>query len=142
MKKILVLLIFSVSFLFGAMNLQSASKEELMSIKGIGSKKADAIIKYRKTNRIKSADDLKNIKGFGKKIIANVKGNVTNKKSAKGESKKGNSKNTKDEKKSNKKGTDKKLDKDKSKKKKENKKDKKKKKSDKDKKKNKKDKRD
>ncbi len=75
MKKILALLMLSISFMFAAVNLQTASKEELMSIKGIGSKKADQIIKYRKTNKIKSADDLQNIKGFGSGIIANVKGN-------------------------------------------------------------------
>ncbi len=74
MKKIIAMLMLSVSFMFAAMNLQTASKDELMSIKGIGPKKADQIIKYRKTNRIKSADDLQNIKGFGPGIIANVKG--------------------------------------------------------------------
>ena len=63
----------SVSFLFSAMNLQTASKDDLMCIKGIGDKKADAIIKYRKSNQIKSADDLINIKGFAKGLIAKVK---------------------------------------------------------------------
>ena len=63
----------SVSFLFSAINIQTASKDELMCIKGIGEKKATAILKYRKSNKVKSADDLINIKGFGKVIIANVK---------------------------------------------------------------------
>ena len=63
----------SVSFLFSAINLQSASKDELMCIKGIGAKKAEAIIKYRKANKLKSADDLKDIKGFGAGLIAKVK---------------------------------------------------------------------
>ena len=63
----------SVSFLFSAINIQTASKDELMCIKGIGEKKATAILKYRKSNKVKSADDLINIKGFGKGIIANVK---------------------------------------------------------------------
>ena len=63
----------SVSFLFSAINLQTASKDELMCIKGIGEKKATAILTYRKSNKVKSADDLINIKGFGKGIIANVK---------------------------------------------------------------------
>ena len=65
----------STSFLFAALDLQTASKQELMAIKGIGAKKAEKIISYRKTNKIKSADDLKNIKGFGPGIISNVKGN-------------------------------------------------------------------
>ncbi|MFK2822417.1 ComEA family DNA-binding protein [Arcobacter sp. YIC-80] len=75
MKRLLVLLMLSTSFLFAALNLQTASKQELMSIKGIGPKKAEQIIQYRKTNKIKSADDLKSIKGFGPTIISNVKGN-------------------------------------------------------------------
>jgi competence protein ComEA len=73
MKKILFFMVLSVSFLFSAINVQTASKDELMCIKGIGEKKATAILKYRKSNKVKSADDLINIKGFGKVIIANVK---------------------------------------------------------------------
>jgi len=73
MKKILFFMALSVSFLFSAINIQTASKDELMCIKGIGDKKATAILNYRKSNKIKSADDLINIKGFGKGIIANVK---------------------------------------------------------------------
>ena len=73
MKKILLLTTMSASLLFSAINLQTASKEELMCIKGIGEKKADLIIKYRKTNKIKSADDLLEIKGFGKGLVAKVK---------------------------------------------------------------------
>jgi len=44
-----------------------------MCIKGIGTKKADAIIQYRKSNKLKSADDLLNIKGFGKVLVDKVK---------------------------------------------------------------------
>ncbi|NEW59936.1 helix-hairpin-helix domain-containing protein [Sulfurovum sp. bin170] len=73
MKKILLFMALSVSFLFSAINLQTASKDELICIKGIGDKKAEAIIKYRKSNKLKSADDLINIKGFGKGLIAKVK---------------------------------------------------------------------
>lgn len=77
MKKVVILLLLGVSFLFSAINLQTASKNELMSIKGIGQKKADQIMEYRKSNVIKSADDLKSIKGFGKGIISNVKAEKT-----------------------------------------------------------------
>ena len=82
----------SVSFLFSAINLQTASKDELMCIKGIGEKKADSILKYRKSNKLKSADNLIDIKGFGKAIIANVK---SNKKSVACGGKKSPKKNTK-----------------------------------------------
>ena len=73
MKKIVALLVLCCSFLFAEINLQTASKEELMSVKGIGEKKAEQIIEYRKTNTIAKADDLKNIKGFGDSIVGNVK---------------------------------------------------------------------
>ena len=73
MKKIFGLIALCGTFLFGAINLQTASKEELMAIKGIGDKKAEQIIEYRKTNTISNPDDLKNIKGFGDSIVGEVK---------------------------------------------------------------------
>jgi competence protein ComEA len=73
MRKLVVLLMLGCSFLFAAMNLQTATKEELMSIKGVGDKKAEQIIEYRKTNTIKTPEDLKNIKGFGDSIVGNIK---------------------------------------------------------------------
>lgn len=77
MKKIVMLLVLCVSFMFAELNLQTASKDELMGIKGIGEKKAEQIIEYRKTNKINTPDDLKNIKGFGDSIVSNVKNNET-----------------------------------------------------------------
>ena len=73
MKKIVALLMLCGTFLLAQINLQTASKEELMSIKGIGEKKAEQIIEYRKTNTINNPEDLKNIKGFGDNIVGNVK---------------------------------------------------------------------
>ena len=73
MKKIVALLMLCGTFLFAEINLQTASKEELMGVKGIGEKKAEQIIEYRKTNTIKNPEDLKNIKGFGDSIVGNVK---------------------------------------------------------------------
>jgi competence protein ComEA len=61
------------SFSFASLDFQMASKEELMQIKGIGTKKAQSIIDYRKTNKINSVDDLGNIKGFGPKLIQKIK---------------------------------------------------------------------
>jgi competence protein ComEA len=75
MRKVVALLMLCVSFMFAAINLQTATKDELMSIKGIGDKKADSIIEYRKTNKINAPEDLKNIKGFGDSIVSSVKKN-------------------------------------------------------------------
>ena len=66
-------MILSISFLFSAINLQTASKNELMCIKGIGVKKAEAIIQYRKSNKLSYPDDLLKIKGFGKGLVSKVK---------------------------------------------------------------------
>ena len=45
------------------------SKKELMSVNGIGSKKADAIIAYRDVNCFASVDELTKVKGIGKKFV-------------------------------------------------------------------------
>ena len=94
MKKLLIVMLVLSTYLVAAINVQTASKAELMSISGIGEKKANSIIKYRKTHKLKSADDLLNVKGIGKGIVKNVKGNVKSK--AKG--KKASSKKVKDSK--------------------------------------------
>jgi len=75
MKKILFMLALTLSFL-SAINVQKASKDELMCIKGIGEKKASAIMKYRKSHKLKSAEDLLEIKGFGKALVKNVQKDI------------------------------------------------------------------
>lgn len=77
LKKMLLLLTFTAVSLF-AMNFQTASKNELMTIKGIGEKRANAIIKYRKSNKIKSAADLEKVPGVGKEIASNAKKGLKN----------------------------------------------------------------
>ncbi|CAA6820244.1 MAG: Late competence protein ComEA, DNA receptor [uncultured Sulfurovum sp.] len=69
------MLAITLSFL-SALNVQTASKDELMCIKGIGEKKATALIKYRKSNKLKSAQDLLEIKGFGKALVKNVEKDI------------------------------------------------------------------
>lgn len=76
MKKLVFLLLVFVSCVFAGMDLNTATKEELMSIKGIGPKKALQIMEYRTKNTIKSADDLSSLKGFGPGIIDNIKKGV------------------------------------------------------------------
>jgi len=79
MRRIIAILVLFVSMLFGDIDLQNASKEELMSIKGIGEKKAEQIIEYRKKSTISSVDDLRNIKGFGDSNINSIKKEIKDK---------------------------------------------------------------
>lgn len=76
MKKLLLLLIFSFSFLFAAVNINSASKEELMTLKGIGETTAEAIIEYRKENKFTKIEDIKNVKGIGDKKFEAIKKDI------------------------------------------------------------------
>ncbi|TLD82920.1 helix-hairpin-helix domain-containing protein [Helicobacter sp. MIT 11-5569] len=71
--KILMALLLAVSWLFGAVDLNKASKQELMSVKGIGEVKAQAIIDYREKQPFKSVDELTNVKGFGDKSVEKLK---------------------------------------------------------------------
>ncbi len=73
MKKSLFLLLASALTLF-ALDINTASAEEFVKIKGIGAKKAERIIAYREAHgEFKSVDELKNVKGIGEKIVAVIK---------------------------------------------------------------------
>lgn len=73
MKKVLILFLLGFGLLFAKVDLNSASKDELMSIKGIGEKKAEQIIQYRKGKKIEKVEELLVIKGFGPALISNIK---------------------------------------------------------------------
>jgi competence protein ComEA len=77
MKKTVLFLMLLAGMLF-ALNFNTATKQELMKIKGIGPKKAEAIIQYRKTHKITNINDLKNIKGFNTKSISKIKDQLSN----------------------------------------------------------------
>lgn len=79
MKKIFFGLVLSCAFLFASIDLNSATKDELMQIKGIGAKKAEMIIDFRKKQKINKVEDLMGIKGFGKGLIENIKNEVKDK---------------------------------------------------------------
>lgn len=81
MKHILSLIFVALAcfnLAFAAVNINTASQEELNTVKGIGPSKAKAIIDYRSKNGpFKSVDDLKGVKGFGEKTLAKLKGELT-----------------------------------------------------------------
>jgi competence protein ComEA len=81
MKKIFlaVLLVFLLATAtFAAVNINTATKEELNSLAGIGPMKAEAIIKYRQEKGLfKNVDELKNVYGIGDKLFERIKSDVT-----------------------------------------------------------------
>lgn len=53
----------------GKVNINTATVEELKTLKGIGEKKAEAIIEYRKQNgSFKNKEELMKVRGIGKKL--------------------------------------------------------------------------
>lgn len=55
-------------------NLNTATKEQLLTLTGIGDKKADQILAYRQQHgEFKQVEDLKNVDGFGDKTVAKLK---------------------------------------------------------------------
>jgi len=75
--KILTMVLLGISLLFGLVDINNASKEELKPLNGIGVKKAELIIAYRDANCFKNIDELVKIKGIGKKIVDKNKGNIS-----------------------------------------------------------------
>ena len=54
----------------GKVNINTATVEELKTLKGVGEKKAEAIIEYRKKNgSFKTKEDLMEVRGIGKKLF-------------------------------------------------------------------------
>lgn len=59
-------------------NLNTATQSELQALNGVGEATATAIIQYREENGLfKSVEDLVNVKGIGSKKIENLTSSVT-----------------------------------------------------------------
>lgn len=58
-------------------NINNASKEELMSLPNIGDKRADSILEYRESNKFETVEDLKNVNGIGEKFYQSLKDLIT-----------------------------------------------------------------
>lgn len=59
-------------------SLNNASKEELMTLNGIGESKANAIIEYRNNNGLfKQIEDITNVKGIGNSVYEKIKDRLT-----------------------------------------------------------------
>jgi competence protein ComEA len=71
--KALAIVAISASMMWAAININTASKNELMELPGIGKSKAEAIISYRQKSKFNSIDEIKNVSGIGDKIYENIK---------------------------------------------------------------------
>ena len=58
-------------------NINTATKEELMTLTGIGEAKADAIISYREKTPFTKIEDIKNVSGIGDSVYEDIKDYIT-----------------------------------------------------------------
>ncbi|MCE7877203.1 MAG: helix-hairpin-helix domain-containing protein [Betaproteobacteria bacterium PRO3] len=86
MNRILALSAFAAAFLgvavpsaaFAAVNLNTATHDELVAVPGIGPAKAQAIVEHRNAHGpFASVDDLKEVKGFRAKLVEKLRPEFT-----------------------------------------------------------------
>ena len=85
MKKILILLVLTTLFLIGCetttgntiVNINTATKSELMTLNGIAEVKAQEIIDYRSKNGpFETIEDIMKVKGIGKATFEDIKARI------------------------------------------------------------------
>ncbi|MDD2181741.1 helix-hairpin-helix domain-containing protein [Kingella sp. SNUBH-2017] len=80
MKKLLFILFAALSFSFAAavVDINTATAQELTTIKGIGAKTAEKIVAYREANGpFKSVDDLTKVSGIKEKRLDKIRAELT-----------------------------------------------------------------
>jgi competence protein ComEA len=60
----------------GVVNINTASAGQLQLLKGIGAKKAQAIIDFRAKAPFATVDDLTKVKGIGKKLVEGLRAQI------------------------------------------------------------------
>lgn len=59
-------------------NINTATREELMTVSGIGESKSEEIIKYREENgKFDTIDEIKNVSGIGESLFEKIKDHIT-----------------------------------------------------------------
>ncbi len=81
MKRLLLAVLMWSAFsgvALAVVNINTATKEELMTLKSVGEKRAQEIINYRtKNGPFKSVDDLEKVPGIGPGIMKQIRSEVT-----------------------------------------------------------------
>jgi competence protein ComEA len=75
---VIAVLLFSVRLAFAAVDINTATAEDLDRLKGIGPVKAKAIVEYRaKNGPFKSIEDIKKVAGISDATFQTIKSDIT-----------------------------------------------------------------
>ena len=77
MKVLAFLGALMLSVTLWAVNINTASVEELSTLPGIGQGTAEKIVKYRKDHKFKKTTDLMDVKGIGEKKFEKIKAQLS-----------------------------------------------------------------